>query len=204
MRRLARVDRSVYYVRMTAKAPSELRPSAARDKILRTAHDLFYQEGIRATGIDRVISEAGVTKVTFYRHFPSKNDLVLAFLEYRHERWMAWFTDALARHASKERSPAQAIVRVMTEWFDQEDFRGCAFINTVVELGDSLPGTKIQSREHKDAMTAAILEILPPLAHRETDASAIAMAIDGAIVGAQYQGTDTVLTSLQRLLEPFT
>ena len=61
----------------------------ASERILLTAHDLFYREGIRATGIDRVIAESGVTKVTFYRHFPSKNELILAFLAYRHERWMA-------------------------------------------------------------------------------------------------------------------
>ena len=52
------------------------RPQGARDRILHTAHDLFYREGIRATGIDRIIATAGVTKVTFYRHFPSKNDLI--------------------------------------------------------------------------------------------------------------------------------
>jgi AcrR family transcriptional regulator len=57
---------------------------SARDRILRTAHDLFYADGLRATGIDRVIAEAGVTKVTFYRHFPSKNDLILAYLNLRH------------------------------------------------------------------------------------------------------------------------
>lgn len=188
---------------MTVKPPVEVRPSAAREKILRTAHDLFYRDGIRATGIDRVISEAGVTKVTFYRHFPSKNDLVFAFLAYRHERWMAWFTDALARHWPKERSPVQAVVRAMDEWFHQNDFRGCAFINTIVELGDSVPDTKALSRNHKNAMTAAIMEIMPPTTHRETEASAIAMAIDGAIVRAQYEGPDVAVSSLARLLEHF-
>ena len=71
----------------------------ARDRLLHTAHALFYRDGIRATGIDRVIAESGVTKVTFYRHFPSKNDLICAYLEYRHTGWMAWFGDALQRHA---------------------------------------------------------------------------------------------------------
>ena len=66
----------------------------ARQRILLTAHDLFYQEGIRATGIDRIIKESGVTKVTFYRHFPSKNDLITAFLAYRHQQWLTWFSTA--------------------------------------------------------------------------------------------------------------
>ena len=60
-----------------------------RERILRTAHDLFYRDGIRATGIDRVIAESGVAKVTFYRQFPSKDDLVLAYLDFRHARRVA-------------------------------------------------------------------------------------------------------------------
>src|SRR3954468_10276705 len=81
-------------------------------RILRAAHDLFYGDGIRATGIDRVIAESGVAKVTFYRRFPSKDDLVLAYLDFRHERWMAWFTDALARHGGH----VGAIAPALAEW----------------------------------------------------------------------------------------
>ncbi|MBC8948429.1 hypothetical protein Xets_01100 [Xenorhabdus sp. TS4] len=69
--------------------------SKARERILKTAHMLFYRDGIRATGIDRIIKESEVTKVTFYRHFPSKNDLILAFLDYRHELWIQWFKKSL-------------------------------------------------------------------------------------------------------------
>ncbi|HFJ8955946.1 TPA: TetR/AcrR family transcriptional regulator, partial [Serratia liquefaciens] len=68
-------------------APQPLPP---RQRILLTAHDLFYRDGVRATGIDRIISESGVAKVTFYRHFPSKNELIEAFLAYRHEQWLSW------------------------------------------------------------------------------------------------------------------
>src|SRR3954470_24343514 len=75
----------------------------ARERILVTSHDLFYRAGIRATGIDRVIAASGVTKVTFYRHFPSKDDLVRAFLDHRHGLWMAWFVDALGRGRAQQR-----------------------------------------------------------------------------------------------------
>ena len=71
--------------------------AAARDRILAAAQRLFYQQGIRATGVDRVIAEAGVTKVTFYRHFPAKNQLIAAALEQRHQRWMQGFQQALAQ-----------------------------------------------------------------------------------------------------------
>ena len=72
----------------------------ARERILVTAHELFYRDGLRATGIDRIIAESGVAKLTFYRHFPSKDALIRTFLDYRHERWMAWFVDALGRHGA--------------------------------------------------------------------------------------------------------
>lgn len=188
---------------MPTKPKTPTPPPSARNRILKTAHDLFYREGIRATGIDRVIAEAGVTKVTFYRHFPSKNDLVKAYLEYRHEQWMVWFTRALKCHAADVGSGVQAVVDAMQEWFHREDFRGCAFINTVTELGGTVPDTILMSRDHKRAMIEAIKDIMTPTPGREIDASAIAMAIDGAIVRAQYEGPDDALTSLRRLLQPF-
>src|ERR1700749_4178350 len=132
--------------------------AAPRERILRAAHDLFYREGIRATGIDRVIAESGVAKLTFYRQFASKDDLVLAFLEFRHERWMAWFADALARHGGTLASIAPALA----EWFRSEDFRGCAFLNSVGELGPALPAVVETTRRHKQDMTAAVTRLMPP------------------------------------------
>jgi AcrR family transcriptional regulator len=178
--------------------------SAARDRILLTAHDLFYSEGVRATGIDRVIAESGVTKVTFYRHFPSKNDLIQAFLDYRHERWMHWFIDALAKHGASEGKVAAAVVAAMREWFESDVFRGCAFINSVVELGGSLPDVADTSRRHKQSMVAAIARYLPPASRRAGDAVAIAVAIDGAIIRAQYDETPkAALKALKKLLVVF-
>jgi len=97
-------------------AATEAPASAARERILHTAHDLFYRDGIRATGIDRMIAESGVAKLTFYRHFPSKNDLVLAFLDHRHARWMEWFEGALRRHGGHTR----ALVPALAEWLRGE------------------------------------------------------------------------------------
>src|SRR5260221_4859801 len=104
---------------------SQTTPTNARDRILHTAHRLFYAHGIRATGIDRVIAEAGVTKVTFYRHFPSKNALICAFLDYRHQRWMAWFIEALQRHGSASQGRGlDALVPALAEWFPDGSFHG--------------------------------------------------------------------------------
>lgn len=173
---------------MTTVADADISDLPARERILRTAHALFYAEGLRATGIDRVIAEAGVTKVTFYRHFPSKTDLILAYLDLRHARWMAWFRAALERHdaASKGLSVLPA---VMQEWFCGEalgGFRGCAFLNGVSEMGPALPPVVEAARRHKQEMTDALEALLPASAQHTGTAEALAMAIDGAIVQAQY------------------
>ena len=173
-------------------------PASARERILLCAHDLFYREGIRATGIDRVIAESSVSKVTFYRHFPSKNDLILAFLEYRHQRWMAWFTDALQRHGQN----LDALVPALGEWFQSADFRGCAFINSVGELGGTLPEVVAVSHRHKEDMMHAIAALLPASRQRTQQAQAIALAVDGAIVRAQLDATPQgALQVLGRILK---
>lgn len=170
---------------------------SARERILLTAHDLFYMEGIRATGIDRVIAEAGVTKVTFYRHFPGKSILICEYLEYRHQRWMAWFVDSLQLHGGH----AAAIIPTLAEWFSDAHFRGCAFINSVGELGGVMPEVVEITQRHKQEMTAVIANLLPSTRRREKDAQAVALAIDGAIIRAQFEPTpDTALLALDRLL----
>ncbi|MDQ0587197.1 TetR/AcrR family transcriptional regulator [Variovorax paradoxus] len=181
----------------------------ARERILLTAHDLFYADGIRATGIDRVIAASGVTKVTFYRHFPSKDDLVRAFLDHRHARWMAWFVDALGRRGAHERAgDAGALLLladVMAEWFADPAFRGCAFINAVAEVGGSVEGAAERAREHKREMVEVIASLLPAaLPARTALAQAAALGVDGAIVKAQMGGAALAreaVDDLRRLLE---
>jgi len=175
-----------------------------RERILLTAHDLFYRDGIRATGIDKVIAEAGVTKVTFYRHFPSKNDLIRAFLDYRHQRWIAWFTDAVQRHGGREGGGLRPLVATMAEWFRNPIYRGCAFINTVAELGGALPDVVEICHSHKQDMVQVIAGLLPDRPERLQLANAAAVAIDGAIVKAQLECQDAAekpsLQSLEMLL----
>ena len=175
-----------------------------RDRILLTAHGLFYRDGIRATGIDRVIAESGVTKVTFYRQFPSKNDLILAFLALRHDRWMAWFKEALIRHGS-ERKGVQALVPTLAEWLSHEEFRGCAFINSVGELGSALPAVVEMARLHKQEVADVVSGLLPPGRQRARLAKALVLAMDGAIVQAQFQAEpEEVLKGLECLVTAVT
>jgi|SRR5215831_19868848 len=178
-------------------ARSNLKASPARERILLTAHDLFYRDGIRGTGIDSVIELAQVTKVTFYRHFNSKNDLILAYLEYRHERWMSWFTAALERHGGT----LQALVPTMAEWFRSPAYRGCAFINGVSEIAPALPQVTEITRRHKADMQKAIAALLPAGRRRETLARALALAVDGSIVQAQFRADpEPVIRDLRRVV----
>ena len=153
--------------------------TAARERILFSAAELFYQQGIRATGVDKVIADAGVSKVTFYRHFPAKNTLILAFLQLRHQRWMSAFRASLARH----NNVIDALPATLLSWFNDEDYRGCAFINTAAELGNSLPEASALIREHKQQMAEAIAEKLAPEQQMKT--AQIVLLVEGAIVQVQ-------------------
>lgn len=175
-------------------------PLSARDRIVHTAHRLFYSDGIRATGINKVIEESDVTKVTFYRHFPSKNDLILEYLEYRHKLWTHWFKDALQRYGGN----LPALTPTLTEWFRDARYRGCTFINSVGELGGELPEVKDVARRHKQEMTAIIAALLPPSEDKDRDAQALALAVDGAIVRSQYDPTpDAALQAFDRIVQTF-
>lgn len=188
---------------MANTVPLELKGCPARERILLAAHALFYREGIRATGVDRVIATAEVAKLTFYRHFPGKNDLVLAFLERQHDDWIAWFTAALQRHRPRRGNPLAALAPTIAEWLADPHFRGCAFLNTVSELGTTLPAATAACRRHKQAMVAAIAGLLPPSRQRQRQARAIATAIDGVVMHAQFEpDAKAPLQALRDLLRP--
>src|SRR5262245_43301591 len=123
--------------------------SEARQRILETADRLFYQDGVRAVGIDRIIAEADVAKMSLYKHFPSKDDLILAVLKYREEAVLEFFRSTMERHAKKAKNPLRAFFTALKDWFELPGFRGCPFQNAAVELADPThPGTEFV-RGHK-------------------------------------------------------
>ena len=112
------------------------RPSA-RERILETAYELFSRHGTRAVGVDRIIAECGIAKMTLYRNFPSKDDLIVAFLEQREQRWTrAWLQAEAQRRGSTPAERLLAIFDTFADWFGQEDFEGCSFINVMLEIDD--------------------------------------------------------------------
>jgi len=117
-------------------------PSLARERILVAAYDLFSQQGIQAVGVEAIIERSGVARQTLYRHFGSKADLVLAFLERRDEVWTKEMVQGgIEARASAPADRLLAIFDVFDEWFRRSDFEGCSFINVLLEYPD--PGDPI-------------------------------------------------------------
>lgn len=112
----------------------------ARERIVHTAYELFARRGIRDVGINELINRAGVAKATFYRHFASKDELVLAFLEQRDRVWTVDLVIADARRRGG--TPTEqllAIFDVFGDWFRRDDFEACSFINILLEMGANHP-----------------------------------------------------------------
>ncbi|MBW4226684.1 TetR/AcrR family transcriptional regulator [Enterobacter roggenkampii] len=186
---------------MKAESENNDKKISVRDKILLTAHDLFYSTGFRATGVDTLIKEAKVTKVTFYRHFPSKSLLIIAYLHYRHEIWINWFEATLRRHLVEGQTPADALSDTLYEWFISPEFHGCAFINASAEAKSEDIESEIKAicRDHK-IETKKIIASLTKIAD-ERVVNEIMLLIDGAIIHAQMgMETDEVIASLKRAL----
>src|SRR5262245_2974593 len=108
--------------------------SEARKRILETADRLFYQDGIRAVGIDRIIAEAGVAKMSLYKHFPSKDDLILAVLKFREEGVLEFFRSAMERHGKKAKSLLRAFFGALKDFFEVAGLGGCLFWQAACEL----------------------------------------------------------------------
>src|SRR6266404_5843216 len=127
-----------------------------RQQLLDTAAGLFYSEGVRAVGVDRIAAEAGVAKMTLYHHFKAKDDLVVAWLRRRDAEWMKWLEDAVAR---KTGPPLLSVFDALREWFEEDDFRGCAFINAHAELGASSKAAAEVVVFHKRALAELLARL---------------------------------------------
>jgi len=120
-------------------AGTEAQPGAkarsGRDRILDAAYDLFSRSGVRAIGVDTITAKADVAKMTLYRNFASKNDLALAFLALREERWtVGWLQTEVQQRAASPAAQLLAIFDVFSEWFGRDDFEGCAFVTSLLEF----------------------------------------------------------------------
>ncbi|WP_069171508.1 TetR/AcrR family transcriptional regulator [Streptomyces griseus] len=165
--------------------------SAARDRLVAAAADVFYADGIHAVGVDRLIAAAGVTKATFYRHFPSKEDLVLAYLRLRDDAIRA----DIGRAVTAADDPRGQVASVM-EWLADEvcgpGFRGCPFINAAAEYPDPDHPVRLLVAEHRTWFRDTLAGLLRAAGHPAPDAGAasLLLARDGAMVGGYLDGSD--------------
>jgi AcrR family transcriptional regulator len=163
--------------------------SEARQRILETADRLFYQEGIRAVGIDRIVAEAEVAKMSLYKHFASKDDLILAVLKYREEAVLEFFRSAMEQHGKRLKNKLRAFFAALKDWFESPGFRGCAFQNAAVELADPTHAGTQFVRGHKrrfaEFLAGLVAESVGPGATRL--APVVSLLVEGAIVTAVIQ-----------------
>ncbi|NIF82529.1 TetR/AcrR family transcriptional regulator [Comamonas sp. Tr-654] len=171
-----------------------------RERILIAAHTLFYREGIRATGIDKIIDQSSVSKVTFYRQYASKDELIRAYLDYRYGKWISWFKASLLEATGDGLSAADALVTTLKVWFSTPEFRGCAFLNAAAELGSSDPEILEIVRRHKQEMSSVLDSLFGIDA--VSAGPALSLVIDGAIVHAQMgQAVDEVMENVKVSVE---
>jgi AcrR family transcriptional regulator len=112
-------------------------PESGRERLSRAAYELFSREGTRSVGVDAVIARAGTAKMTLYRNFPSKDDLIIDFLRRREQLWtLGWLEAESQRRGETPRDQLLAIFDVFSEWFNKPDFEGCSFLTTMVEIND--------------------------------------------------------------------
>lgn len=164
--------------------------SSKREQIINKALTLFYHHGFNATGVDKIISEAGVSKKTLYHHFRSKNELVLATLRKRDELFRNNLMRETESRASSAKERLLAIFDVMTDWFQQDSFSGCMFINASAEYAELTDPCHKICAEHKYMVRdyieglASDAEVSDP----KTLASQLSLLLDGAIVNAYVEG----------------
>jgi AcrR family transcriptional regulator len=168
------------------KEPSAAEGQSPRERLLDTAYELFSRRGIRGVGVEEVIERAGVAKATLYRHFRSKDDLVLAFLERREQRWTRDLVEAQARRQdARPEERLLAIFDVFHERFRGEDFDAYLFFNALVEMGADHPAGRASVR-HVENIRAIVRRLADEAGLRDTDAFARSWHIlmKGSIIAA--------------------
>lgn len=172
----------------TAPPPAILPIAPAKLRILRTADVLFYDEGIRSVGVDRLIGESSVTKATFYKHFGSKDRVITSYLEFRHRAE----AERMAEITAATDDPEQAIRAIVTDLvgtIQAPGFRGCPFVNAAAEFSEPDHPVRAAVREHRDWYEAAIGDLFRALGHPLPGEAAdeFVLARDGALSGG-YAG----------------
>jgi AcrR family transcriptional regulator len=165
-------------------------PATRRDVLVDAALTLFCRDGFHATGIDAILAEAGVAKMTLYRHFRSKEELILAALRRRDEVWRNWFRRTVERRARVPRERLLAVFDVLDEWQCGGEFRGCVFINATAEYAAPDHPIHEAAAEHLRLVTRFLRELADAAGAPDPDdlATRLALLLEGATVLAHVCG----------------
>lgn len=184
--------------RSSVRNMNDIAHNETRDIILDVTEKLIYRHGIAATGMALLVKTAGVSRKSIYHYFANKDELVLAALQRRDERWMQWLREEVQRReGSGER--LLALFSALKAWFDSADFRGCAFINTSGETGNAQDPVRLLAKAHKQKLFEYALELCK--AHGscapEQQAAQLLILIDGAITVALVMGDSSAADHAQ-------
>jgi len=179
-------------------------PESSRDRIIQVAHDLFYRVGFQAVGLDAILAEVGVTKTTFYNHFQTKDDLVLATLDWHDSWWQDTFRQLLKKHGGDTpRGQLLAIPAAIDEVFENGGYNGCFFINVAVQFPLAHDPAHQAAAAHKRSMEAIIRELAgyAGLTDPAGFAEECSLLMEGAYVTRQVTGNPNAAAIARRLLE---
>lgn len=179
--------------------PTSQRAPWAKQQILDTATDLFYEEGIRLVGVDRLISASQVTKATFYKHYRSKDNLVVAYVAGRHVHDKEYLEE-LVRNSAGPREAIVAIVGIIVSELQSAGFRGCPFLNAAAEYPHANHPIRELVLEHRDWYSALIESLLAEMGHPLPGEGAddFMVARDGAMSGGYAGDPIAAAGALQR------
>jgi AcrR family transcriptional regulator len=174
--------------------------SPVRERLVEAASELFYAQGLRAVSADRIIERVGTTKVTFYRHFRTKDDLVVAYLEGRAAIEREGVGGAVARAGGDVETALRLISEGLGAVACSPGFRGCPFINAAAEYPDPEHPVHRAVLEHRQWLTGTVREAFRAAGHPDPDGAAhrFVMLRDGAMVAGYLDGGTTATTGLQR------
>ena len=167
-------------------APAEALPRAA-DRILQSARDLFYREGIRAVGVDEIVSRAGVTKPSLYRSFPSKDELAASYLrQYETEFWER-FNAAMTDESDNPRAQLLSYLDGLASRSVAPGYRGCGLSNAAVEYPDLTHPARLVSQHHKQHLRQRLRDMAAQMGAKDADllGDGLLLLLEGAFVSGQ-------------------
>jgi AcrR family transcriptional regulator len=182
-------------------------PMPAKDRLLEAASELFYSQGVGATGIDAITARAGVAKMSLYNNFTSKADLVNAYIQRRHAEWQALYR----ARVDQAKTPQERVLAVFDSYVDHAElayvwgFRGCGLLNAAAELPVGDPGRAVVSAQKEEAerLFQKHLRELKPNAGQAIDETAehLSFLLEGAMQRAGLDGHDARLKSARKIAE---